>query len=60
MEKETVALTWIWLGLKDLYFAFMIDSRLHRPYEIFFEIMAFEKILKAFLLPSNSVLYVSL
>jgi len=41
-------------------FAFTIDSKSHRPYKIFFEIMALEKILKAFLLLSNSALYVSL
>jgi len=50
MDKDRVARAWVWSSLEDLYFGFIIGFEPHRPYKIFNEILALEKVLKALLL----------
>lgn len=50
MNRNKVAYAWIWSSLEDLHLGFFLSSELHRPYKIFNEILALEKVLKALLL----------
>ena len=50
MDRNRVASAWVWSSLEDLHFGFTIDFEPHRPYKIFNEILALEKVLKALLL----------
>lgn len=58
LTKEIVVHTWFFSGLKDLFFAFQIDSPFH--YEPFLNALGFEKICKAYLLAENSSKYENL
>lgn len=50
MNRDRVIKAWVWSSLEDLHFGFIISFELHRPYKIFNEILALEKVLKALLL----------
>ncbi len=50
MQRDKVTSAWVWSSLEDLHFGFIIGFELHRPYKIFNEILALEKVLKALLL----------
>ena len=60
MDKDDVCKAWIWSGLEDLFFGFIVQTEQHRPYKIFNEILGLEKILKAYLLFHNSDRYENL
>lgn len=60
MDRGQVAKAWVWSALEDLYFSFSIGSELHRPYKIFNEILALEKVLKALLLYHAGTAYENL
>ena len=50
MDRDRVAKAWVWSSLEDFHFGFIIDFEPHRPYKIFNEILALEKVLKGLLL----------
>lgn len=55
LTKEKVVHAWLFSGLRDLFFAFQIDSPFR--YEPFVNAMGFEKICKSYLLAENSIEY---
>ncbi len=57
MDKESVAKAWVWSGLEDLHFGSLIVFDPHRPYKLFNEILALEKVMKALLLYYESNKY---
>lgn len=58
LTKENVICAWFFSGLRDLFFAFQIDSPFR--YEPFMNTMGFEKICKSYLLAENSFVYENL
>lgn len=55
LTKENVIQAWFFSGLRDLFFAFQINSPFR--YEPFMNTMGFEKICKSYLLAENSSEY---
>ncbi len=58
LTKDDVVLAWFFCGLRDLFFAFQIDSPFR--YEPFMNTMGFEKLCKSYLLAENSSKYENL